>query len=287
VRRDTARLSVSYDGPPQFKPIEGTALQYAVNTRTAIIRDHYYACESGVWFMANAPSGPWTVATRVPSSIYTIPVSSPVNYVTNVYVYGSTPEYVYTGYTPGYLGTYLEPDGTVVYGSGYVYPPWIGTVWFGAPITYGLGAAFDWTSTLAGAGPSAGVSAPFGAPGGVRGGAIGGSTGAGRDPGTPSTSIGSTSTTTGTGTVSSTGTASGSGRARSLAHRGVRIPAASPTMGSPASAAAEEASAASTGVARLGAFTAASGEGPAEGSVVATAEGWMTPLERRSAAALL
>jgi hypothetical protein len=125
----------------------GETLQYAINTPTPVIRvdpTTYYACESGVWFTASSPTGPWAVATSVPPSIYTIPVSSPLHYVTNVSVYGSTPECVYTGYTPGYLGTYLEPDGTVVFESGYVYPPWVGSVWYGAPITYGLGAVFDW-----------------------------------------------------------------------------------------------------------------------------------------------
>jgi hypothetical protein len=31
-------------------------------------------------------------------------------------------------------------DGVVVYGTGYEYTPWIGTRWFGRPMTYGLGA---------------------------------------------------------------------------------------------------------------------------------------------------
>lgn len=147
VRRDTAQLTVNYDGEPRFQPIEQTSLHYAANTPTPVIRTDnttYYACSSGIWFTATSPSGPWTAATSVPASIYEIPVSSPVNYVTNVQVYRSTPEYVYTGYTPGYLGTYVAPDNVVVYGSGYVYPPWIGSVWFGPPITFGLGAVFDW-----------------------------------------------------------------------------------------------------------------------------------------------
>jgi hypothetical protein len=120
---------------------------YAVNTPTPVIRvsqDSYYACEYGVWFTAAAPAGPWAVAARVPAVIYTIPISSPLNYVTNVKVYDSTPDVVYVGYTPGYLGTYVADDDCIVFGSGYRYDPWIGNVWFGAPITYGLGVAFDW-----------------------------------------------------------------------------------------------------------------------------------------------
>ena len=60
----------------------------------------------------------------VPDVIYTIPPSSPLYYVTYAKVYGSTPEVVYLGYTPGYYGTVVSKDTTtVVYGTGYYYPP--------------------------------------------------------------------------------------------------------------------------------------------------------------------
>ena len=54
------------------------------------------------------------------------------------------PGYVYTGYTPGYLGTVVSDD-VVVYGTGYYYTPWVGTVWYGPPVTYGLGCGIGWT----------------------------------------------------------------------------------------------------------------------------------------------
>ena len=79
--------------------------------------------QNGVWFTAPSPTGPWTPATSVPPEIYSIPVSSPLHYVTYVYVYDSTPTVVYTGYTPGYLGTCVSTDDTVVYGTGYAYTP--------------------------------------------------------------------------------------------------------------------------------------------------------------------
>jgi hypothetical protein len=44
---------------------------------------------------------------------------------------------VYTGYTPGYLGTVVAPGPVVVYGTGYVYPAWAGTIWYPAPGTWG------------------------------------------------------------------------------------------------------------------------------------------------------
>ena len=61
--------------------------------------------------------------------------------MTYVKIYGTTPGYVYVGYTPGYMGTVLTPYGTVVYGTGYAYSPWIGTVWYPPPYTYSVAAA--------------------------------------------------------------------------------------------------------------------------------------------------
>jgi hypothetical protein len=61
--------------------------------------------------------------------------------VTYVKIYEATPEYVYEGYTPGYMGTVVSPYGTVVYGTGYAYSPWIGSAWYAPPYTYGVYAA--------------------------------------------------------------------------------------------------------------------------------------------------
>ena len=141
-----ATTQVSYDGTPQFEPIQSTSLAYAKNTATPVIKvssDNYYSVVNGVWFQAKSPAGPWVVAESVPAEIYSIPPSSPVYYATNVTIYGSTPDVVYTGYTPGYFGTCLAPEGVVVFGTGFAYPPYIGAnVWFGPPLTYGFGAGF-------------------------------------------------------------------------------------------------------------------------------------------------
>lgn len=146
VSRAKAHLSVAYDGSPHFQSIEGTPLQYAVNTATPVIevnRSQYYAVQNGVWFAAAAPGGPWAVAAEVPSVIYTIPVQSPLHYVTYVRVYSATPEAVVVGYTPGYMGVVVDNSGTVVYGTGYAYQPYVGeTVYYGAPPTYGYNAGF-------------------------------------------------------------------------------------------------------------------------------------------------
>ncbi|HQR11574.1 MAG TPA: hypothetical protein PLW68_09620 [Casimicrobiaceae bacterium] len=131
------------DGPPKYSPIPGTALSYISNSSVPIIQaapNAYYAVTAGVWFTAAQLTGPWSVATSVPPAIYTIPPSSPIYYVTYVRIYESTPTYVYVGYTPGYLGTVVSPYGTVVYGTGYAYSPWVGSVWYAPPYTYGVAA---------------------------------------------------------------------------------------------------------------------------------------------------
>ncbi|MGA9767950.1 MAG: hypothetical protein WBV94_02850 [Blastocatellia bacterium] len=148
IARNTASLTINYDSQPQFKSIDGTMLQYAVNTPTPVIQvsqASYYAVDNGVWFSAGSPGGPWVVATSVPPVIYSIPPSSPIHNVTYVRVYGMTPDDVYTGYTPGYYGTVVSSDNTVVYGTGYDYQPYIGNVWIGDPWTYGFGAGFGWS----------------------------------------------------------------------------------------------------------------------------------------------
>jgi hypothetical protein len=150
ITRSEAHVEVKYDGTPQFKEIEGTPLQYATNTASPVIRvdDHnFYVVENAVWFVGPSPTGPWEVATSVPDAIYAIPPSSPLHYVTYVKIYRSTPQVVYVGYTPGYYGTVVSSTTTtVVYGTGYYYPPYIGTYWYGAPYTYGVGVATTWNS---------------------------------------------------------------------------------------------------------------------------------------------
>ncbi len=150
ITRSEAKLQVIYDGQPQFKSIESTTLKYAVNTRTPVIAisaNSYYAVQSGVWFVAASPTGPWTVATSVPAVIYTIPPSSPVHNVTYVKVYGSTPQIVYVGYTPGYYGTVVSSTNVVVYGTGWYYPPYVGAAWYGWSYTYGYGVGFAWSTS--------------------------------------------------------------------------------------------------------------------------------------------
>jgi hypothetical protein len=146
VQRDVQPTPPAFDGgQPQWKPVEKTPLDYAPNTAAPVIRvdpKTYYMVQNGVWFTATTPAGPYVVATTVPSVIYTIPPSSPIHYVTYVRVYSSTPATVVVGYTPGYYGTVTTADGVVVYGTGYAYPVYVGSVWYPWPPTYGFAFGF-------------------------------------------------------------------------------------------------------------------------------------------------
>jgi hypothetical protein len=147
VNRDEAKFESRYDGDPRFDQIPDTSLQYAVNSPTPVVRvdpTAYYAVQGGVWFTGASAVGPWIVAESVPAVIYTIPTASPIHYVTYVRVYRYTPTTVWVGYTPGYMGTCYSPWGTVVYGTGWYYRPWIGSYWYGAPWTWGFGAGISW-----------------------------------------------------------------------------------------------------------------------------------------------
>jgi hypothetical protein len=149
VQRSEAKLNVQYDGPPQFQPIEGTAMEYAVNTSAEVIHaaGRYYAVQHGVWFVSDSASGPWAVADMIPAEIYTIPPSCPLYHLRYVYVYGASPEFVYVGYTPGYMGAFVS-DGVVVFGTGWWYPGWCGYFppfyCFGWPWTWGFGFRFSY-----------------------------------------------------------------------------------------------------------------------------------------------
>ena len=144
IRRSEAKVTVTYDGAPKFEPVAGTKVEYAVNTPDQVlkIRGAYYVCDQGVWFMANSPTGPWAVADGIPEDeIQSIPPESPVYNTRYAYVYDSTPELVYTAYTPAYLGSYPY-YGTVVFGTGWAYRPWWGAYYYPRAWTWGFHARY-------------------------------------------------------------------------------------------------------------------------------------------------
>lgn len=147
VDRSTATCTVSYDGEPDFEKIEGTSLELAMNTSSTVIKSgkSYYCVENGVWFVASNAKGPWKVSDERPKEVDQIPPSSEAYNTKYVYIYESTPEVVYVGYTPGYMGCYVYGP-TVVYGTGYYYSPWYGPYYYPCPATYGFSMHYNpWT----------------------------------------------------------------------------------------------------------------------------------------------
>jgi len=132
-------LKIDYDGDPKFEDIENTSLQSGINTPRQVIKsgNKYYCCEQAVWYESDEAKGPWKVCASVPKEIYTIPPSNPNYNVTYVRVYDATPTVVRVGYLPGYVGSYVY-GGTVVFGTGYVYRPWLGAYYYPRPVTWGV-----------------------------------------------------------------------------------------------------------------------------------------------------
>jgi hypothetical protein len=141
--RNGPEFTPKFDGVPKFTPIAGTTLAHAANATAPVIQvgpGSFYSLAAGIWFTATQPMGPWAIATSVPNEIYSIPPSSSLFYATFVHIYGASTDVVHEGYTPGYLGAMIGSGGTVVYGTGYAYPSWVGNAWYATPATYGVSA---------------------------------------------------------------------------------------------------------------------------------------------------
>jgi hypothetical protein len=124
-----AKAKVTYNGEPQFAPIEGTSLSYATNTTGKVIKveNSYYLCLQGIWFVSSNPQGPWQTAASVPQVIYTIPPSSPVYNVTYVTQTATSDGNVQSSYTAGYFGAFVvgaTVGAVVASGTGYYYAPY-------------------------------------------------------------------------------------------------------------------------------------------------------------------
>jgi hypothetical protein len=133
-----AQAKVTYEGAPNFVPIQGTSMSYATNTSQRVIQvdDLYYLCLNGIWFFSASPQGPWQTAQSVPQQIYTIPPSSPVYNVTYVTQTVTPSGSVQASYTAGYLGAFVmgaAVGAVVAGGTGYYYPPVYGVGYYGYP----------------------------------------------------------------------------------------------------------------------------------------------------------
>jgi hypothetical protein len=147
-RHNFEQPPVQYDGNSDFQPIENSPVQYSVNSSVPVLllNGRYYCCYNACWYIASTPTGPWDICTAVPAEIYAIPPSCPDYGCRFCYVYESTPDVVYVGYTPGYTGCYRF-NHCVVYGTGFHYGGWTGHEYFPRPWTFGFGAHYDGYST--------------------------------------------------------------------------------------------------------------------------------------------
>ncbi|HEV3224035.1 MAG TPA: hypothetical protein VGZ90_14195 [Puia sp.] len=140
--KDAPQVTITYSGTPKFVTIEGTSLSYVVNTTEKVIMvsdNQYYACVSGLWYVATTPDGPWVLASSVPQVIYTIPSSSPVYNVTYVTQTVNTNGTVEASYTAGYMGAFVVGVGVgviIASGTGYYYPPYMYYPPVGFPVCY-------------------------------------------------------------------------------------------------------------------------------------------------------
>lgn len=149
VDRKTATVKVVYDGEPTFKTIDGTSLQLAENTSLTVLResaDKYFALDNGVWFVGTSANGPWTVATERPKEVENIPAKSAAYNSKFVHIYEVAADYTVQGYTAGYLGSYIQGDPVIVFGTGYYYTPWFGSIFYPRACTWGYGFSYNpWT----------------------------------------------------------------------------------------------------------------------------------------------
>ena len=160
IKEAEAKAKAAYQGDPEFKPIDGTKLQYAANTESDVIlcEGKYYLCQDAVWFVSAAAGGPWTVCKDVPDEIYTIPSASPVYRVTYVNVEKhDDDDHVVCSYTAGYFGAFVAGmvlGDCLVWGTGYYYPPYVAwgpyPHYYPYPYSYGVAAAYNpWTGGYA------------------------------------------------------------------------------------------------------------------------------------------
>ncbi len=146
VNRKTATVKVEYDGSPLFNPIEGTSLQLAENSSLTVFKDaggKYFVLDNGVWFTGSSATGPWNVATERPKDVENIQMKNKAYNAKFVHIYQVTPEYTIQGYTAGYLGSYIQGDPVLVFGTGFYYAPWYGAMYYPAPVTWGFGFSYN------------------------------------------------------------------------------------------------------------------------------------------------
>lgn len=126
-RADAPPVQVEYAGEPAFEPIDGTTVARAVNSGSDVLLTdgRYYLLYAGIWYVGDAPQGPWRVAAAVPEAIYAIPPDSPSYHMTQVTIASATADTVTYSYPASYSTSTYVVYGVPYYGTGWYYHPWI------------------------------------------------------------------------------------------------------------------------------------------------------------------
>lgn len=112
-------ILVIYMGQPEFKPVTGTKLMFAVNTNWLVLLDtqggQYYLLDDKSWLQAPDPvKGPWTAASTLPAEFAKVPSDKawdevrkntpgvPAKVVPQVFVSTQPAELIVTDGTPAY-----------------------------------------------------------------------------------------------------------------------------------------------------------------------------------------
>jgi hypothetical protein len=146
VDRKSTTTTVTWDGTPEFEQVNNTNLLYSTNSSAIVLKERstntYFTVDNGVWFRASNPNGPWVVSDERPADVALIPPSNAAYNYKYVDIYDVSPDYVYMGYTPGYLNTFVYGP-TIVYGTGYYYRPWFQRHYFPRPWTWGFSMNYN------------------------------------------------------------------------------------------------------------------------------------------------
>jgi hypothetical protein len=124
----TATLDLNMAGDPVLEPIRGTELNYVANSSVPIIQidiNNWYAVQNAVWFFATDVPGPWTVTSRIPTEIYSIPPGTPIYHAIHSRVMSSSTDVTYYGYSGGPGGAVSDEE----QGADYQYTPPSGMSW--------------------------------------------------------------------------------------------------------------------------------------------------------------
>ncbi len=144
VRRDAAACAVTWSGAPEWQDVPGTPLRLASNASRPVLEAdrRLWCCDDAVWFTADDPDGPWSVADALPDALDSVPEWSAAYPLSFVEVQSSDDASVTFAYRPGYFGTRIA-GGTACFGPAMpVGTPGGGAMWT-EPAALGVPLSFD------------------------------------------------------------------------------------------------------------------------------------------------